>query len=69
MQLGGWGGNGNYFWAAAEETPVRHSVERSFVSVTSDLLYLWKSCNLANVVLTELIRQTVGPSYGGASQL
>lgn len=66
MQFGGK--NGNYFWAGAEETPVRHSVERSFVSVTFDLLYLWKSCNLANV-LTELIRQAVGPSYGGASQL
>lgn len=40
---------------------MRHSVERSFVSVTSDLLYLWKSYNLANVVLKELIKQIVRP--------
>ena len=53
--------NVNYFGEGTEEIPVRHSVERSFVSVTSDLLYHWKSCNLANVVLKELIKQIVRP--------
>lgn len=36
-------------------------MEKSFVSVRTDLLYLWKSCNLANIVLKELIKQTVRP--------
>lgn len=48
-----------FFWF---KKPSRENFTKQFfVSITLDLVSLWKSYNFANAVLTELIKQIVRP--------